>query len=852
MKPEVRNLFYVASTIALVIVVSSVVTFVSGTRVIQANEDLSRHYEVLRTLENTLAMMADAETGARGFLLARDESFLSPYVGALPKVQENLDTLDKWVARGQLSKADVTELKRLIQIKLERMRTGIDLTRSDPEAAIVRVKTGQGRLAMDEIRNYVARMRKVESLEVENSRHLVDELTRIRTGVFISCGAIELLFVFWAARRIKTGMDRVSASAQTIREQGELYATTLASIGDAVITTDDQGVVTFMNPIAVELTGWKPEEAIGQSLSKVFRIINESTRLPVENPADKVLRLGTIVGLANHTLLIRRDGVETPIDDSGAPIRHADGSIRGVVLVFRDFSDHKKTEAAIRQSEEQMRLAVEGADLGMFYCTYPLDKIIWNEQCKRHFFLPPDAEVDFDLFYSILHPDDREPTRLAIEKAQNNHVPYDIEYRTVAHDGRMRWIRAIGRFFYDAKDQPIRFDGITIDVSDKKAREQAIQEARGQAEAANRAKDQFLATLSHELRTPLTPVLATLGMWDKQPGPPPGFRDEVQMLKRNVELEARLIDDLLDLTRVVKGKLVVSLERVDVHELLEHVATVCHEDVQSKKIHLEMNLQARQHFVRADSGRLQQVLWNILRNAVKFSPRESRVQVTTGNDAAGRLEISISDHGIGMTPQTIQKLFKPFEQGDSEITRRFGGLGLGLAISKALIDVQGGTIKAYSEGLGKGSAFTITLPVLSEKDAMTAQPSKSTNGGASSKRLRILLAEDHVDTSRILKLVMTNWGHEVETAGTVSQAVELAKMDRFDVLISDIGLPDGTGLDLIRQVRVFSQVPAIALTGYGMDEDVTASRAAGFNAHLTKPTDLQQLQTSINQLADGK
>jgi CheY-like chemotaxis protein/anti-sigma regulatory factor (Ser/Thr protein kinase) len=294
------------------------------------------------------------------------------------------------------------------------------------------------------------------------------------------------------------------------------------------------------------------------------------------------------------------------------------------------------------------------------------------------------------------------------------------------------------------------------------------------------------------------------------------------------------------------------MEKLDVHDLIRHVVTVCGEDVQSKKIALRLRLDAAHFEVKADSARLQQVLWNILRNAVKFSPRQSEVEIVTVNGPNDTLQITIKDQGIGMSQHTIDKLFKPFEQGSDEITRRFGGLGLGLAISKALLDVQGGTIEAYSDGLGKGSVFTIILPTLSATEVAKLTPPKPMTNDEDAKRLRILLAEDHVDTARILKLVMTNWGHSVETAGTVAMAVQLAKQQPFDLVISDIGLPDGTGLDLMRQVRKFSQVPSIALTGYGMDEDITASREAGFNAHLTKPTDLQQLQSSITQLATAE
>jgi|GEM_PF-1695929 len=851
MTTDVRKLFYIVAAMTLLLITSTAILYVFGANVVSARQIVARNHEVMKTLDDTLSVLKDGETGSRGYVISHDEEFLEPYYTALPQVKQHLARLDEWVASGDLPAPETAALKTLVLLKMERLATSNDLVKSGKhDEVMARVKTKDGKITMDRIRTAIADLQKQQQAILDRNELRANFLTSLRTEVFIACALFELACLLWAARRVKLEIERTTAAANEIRDQRELYATTLASIGDAVITTDENGVVTFINQVAVDLTGWTAEQAGGKKLNEVFRIINESSREIVENPVEKVLRLGTIVGLANHTLLIRKDGTEVPIDDSGAPIRHADGSIRGVVLVFRDFTEHKKAEAAVRRSEEQLRLAIDGAELGTFYCNFPLDKIVWNDRCKEHFFLPPEAEVDFQLFYSLLHPDDREPTRLAIERAERDHQPYDVEYRAVSPQGQSRWIRAIGRFYYDNAGHPTRFDGITVDISDSKLKEEIIQDARSQAETANKAKDQFLATLSHELRTPLTPVLATLGMWEKNPNPPDDFREDVQMIRRNIELEARLIDDLLDLTRIVKGKLIVSPEKVDVHDLIRHVVTVCNDDMQSKKIVLSLKLEAQHYHVKADSARMQQVLWNILRNAVKFSPRQAGVNVTTSNGPTGDLRITIDDRGIGMSPETIGKLFRPFEQGGDAVTRRFGGLGLGLAISKALIDVQGGTIVAHSDGLGKGSSFTISIPALSAREVAASPTQKPAAIGIDGRRLRILLAEDHVDTARILKLVMSNWGHDVETAESVARAVGMARDNPYDLLISDIGLPDGTGLDLIKQVRTFSQVPAIALTGYGMDEDIAASRQAGFNAHLTKPTDLQQLQQSINKLAE--
>jgi PAS domain S-box-containing protein len=547
----------------------------------------------------------------------------------------------------------------------------------------------------------------------------------MRTAVFASALVLDLTFLSWAYRRLHRERIARQEAADEVQRQKDLLAVTLASIGDAVIVTDTGGHITFMNRMAEELTGWELMDATQQPCSQVFRIVNEETHASVTSPVEKVLQTGMIVGLANHTVLIRRDGRELPIDDSGAPIREPGGKIRGVVLVFRDFSDHKQAE-------------------------------------------------------------------------------------------------------------------------------KKILEANRALESANRAKDQFLATLSHELRTPLTPVLATLTMWEASDELPAPLRPGVQMLRRNVELEARLIDDLLDLTRIAMGKMPINLELVDVHELLENTTAMYDSEVRAKGIRLNVATNAEHHHATADPARLQQVFWNILKNATKFTPEGGTIRVSTSNDFSGGLIISFTDNGIGMTPELLARLFQPFEQGSEEVVRRSGGLGLGMALSKALLDAQGAQISASSAGADQGSTFTINLRYVSA-------PTRPRGGGkpsvglksehAPSRSLHILLVEDHADSAEVLAQVLRGMGHKVEAVATVAAALSVFGSREFDLLVSDIGLPDGTGIELIRKVRERFNKPAIALTGFGMDEDIARCRDAGFDAHLTKPVNFQKLALVVKQIS---
>jgi CheY-like chemotaxis protein/two-component sensor histidine kinase len=320
------------------------------------------------------------------------------------------------------------------------------------------------------------------------------------------------------------------------------------------------------------------------------------------------------------------------------------------------------------------------------------------------------------------------------------------------------------------------------------------------------------------------------------------------MLRRNVELEARLIDDLLDLNRIVKGKLSLNLELVDAHELVESVVTMFQSEINAKRLNVSIDLNAARHYVKGDSARLQQVFGNILNNATKFTTPGGHISIATTDDTQGRMILRFKDDGIGMTPEIIERLFQPFEQGGSDISSRYGGLGLGMAISKALVEIHAGIITAESEGPGHGAEFTVTLPSI---HASTMKLPGLSDSGRPTRRnpqgISILLVEDHKDSAEVMSRLLRAKGYSVETCATVAEALKIANERHFNLILSDIGLPDGTGIDLIRQIRRQSSIPAIALTGFGMDQDINRYKEAGFDAHLTKPVNIQKLEMIINQ-----
>jgi PAS domain S-box-containing protein len=389
---------------------------------------------------------------------------------------------------------------------------------------------------------------------------------------------------------------------------------------------------------------------------------------------------------------------------------------------------------------------------------------------------------------------------------------------------------------------------IARDISDKKRYETALREARDRAEEASRAKDRFLAALSHELRTPLNPVLLIASDAAVDPGLAPAIRADFDLIRRNVELEARLIDDLLDLSGVRIGKMKVDLQALNVHSVLSEAIAIVQTEMEQKGITLLQKLGGQQSIICGDKVRLQQVFWNVLKNAIKFTPSGGTITIET-IAAQQNYVVTIADTGIGMSREELNRIFEAFQQGDhSTAANSFGGLGLGLAISKNLVDLHSGKIEAASQGRGRGSKFTIAFP-LAKPEAMNGRapsPQKRSNKTTESVGLRVLLVEDHEATRSILARLLTNRHHQVTVAGSVKEAVDLGKRAGFDIVVSDIGLPDGNGHDLFKTILQHSpRAKGIALTGYGMDDDLALSQETGFSVHLTKPVRIDALDAAL-------
>lgn len=807
-----------------------------------------------------------------------------------------------------------------------------------------------------------------------------------------------------------------------------------AAEGIWVIALD--GKTLYANPAMLRLLGTTAEALLA---SHAFDFVPIEDRAQARDAFEKQL---AGAGGRFDIRLLRTDGQTVFASITSSLLNDESGSPIGLIAYLSDISAQRQAVAAQMQAEYRFRLAVDAAQLGTFNCTYPLEQDIfaWNETLSRQHFVGPDEIPSLALFLSRIHPDDRDHITRNLENAARHHAPYDVEYRILPppsspHDNRQpRWIRAIGRHTYDARGNPLRIDGITMDITARKLLEHALREEgrtthtlcalsktlvtefdletlihtiteagtlltgatlgaflhrvqegsgdayllyslsgdperrfdhmpvplqtdlfgpaflgqgpvriadlrsdpRGglphllcaedslirsflavpvisrfghiigslccghpdcdrfterdertlagiashaaiaidnarllnEARQANAAKDKFLAVLSHELRTPLTPVLLNAGIMANDMSLPESVRANLETIRRNVELEARLIDDLLDITRIAKGRIDLQPAIVDVHALLQNVVAMFRQDLAAKALRVTVDLAAARHHVRGDSARLQQVWWNLLRNAIKFTAPHGAITIRTRNLAGERhhtdgrvalpaaplpaaqtlLAVEVTDSGIGMQPDQIDRLFRPFEQGDRSIAQRFGGLGLGLAISRSLMEIHSGSLVAMSEGIDRGATFTATLPAVAGPELRTCGTPVMPGGGTAS--LDILLVEDHVDTARTMVRLLANLGHRATIAHSIADALHAAGQRHFDLLICDIGLPDGSGLDLLARLPT-GAVPAhaVALTGYGMEEDVRRSHAAGFEEHLTKPLNFDRMTALLQRIA---
>ncbi len=666
---------------------------------------------------------------------------------------------------------------------------------------------------------------------------------------------------------VQTEEKRVLLVAPTARDE-EITRSLLAKAGLTCVGCEN------LNQLVKEVDAGAgavllTEEAItGEGIDELLKTLDKQpswSDLPVvmmmrqgdQSPvATSVLR-----SLRNVTLLERPATTRSVVSAVQAALRARERQYQ-----IRDqFESIRKGEVRARELQQQLEIAVDASELGTFHCDMPLDKIVWNTRGKAHFWLPLDVEVDFDLFYSILHPDDRERAREAIAACVYGGKVYDIEYRTVSPQGEIRWVRATGRTDYK-DEKPARFDGTTQDITDRKRvdeeRKQLLdieRAARVEVERTSRMKDEFLATLSHELRTPLNAILGWTQLMKRDQQDPEMLSEAISVIERNVRAQTQLIEDLLDMSRIISGNVRLDVQRVELSEIINAAMEGVKPTAETKGVRLEKVIDRLVGPVSGDPGRLQQVLWNLLTNAVKFTPKGGKVRVLA-EVMQSHVEISVADTGEGISPDFLPHLFERFSQADGSAKRKHTGLGLGLSIVKNLVEWHGGTVRANSRGEGQGATFIIQLPLRvaksSEGDEHPPHLRMSLSGLAvecarpNLRGIKVLVVEDEADATEFVRRFLVECEAVLALAASAAEAQKLLLTFKPDVIVSDIGMPQKDGYEFICDVRKQGlTTPAVALSAYARAEDRIRSAQTGYQTHLAKPVEPAELLAVIASLA---
>ena len=823
--------------------------------------------EVIAQANHAQKLLIDMETGERGYMIAGRPEFLEPYREAQPELARAFARLRALVAdnpgqieRLEAGRAAADRWSAIASREIEARDAGRDWTAS--------VVSGEGKRAMDAARFAFAAFTRVEEgLRDSRARSAAGAARRAIVTGLVSAVALGALVAFYVRRRLVAVSRSYSAALDREREQREWLNTTLTSIGDAVIVTDRSGRVILMNPMAERITGWPHRAADGKPLREVFRIVNEETRAEVESPVDRVIREGTVVGLANHTILIAHGGQEIPIDDSAAPILDTGGGIAGVVLVFRDVTERRDAERRLHQQTAILRAVSESTPDFLFVKDRDGRMLMANPAMAGLTGRPladvigrTDAELFDDTGFGRRTADsDRRVMESGRAEVVEEHVP--------TRDGP-RILLSTKAPYRDADGSVIGLIVVSRDITDRKRVEQERLESlarerllRAESEEAHRLKDEFFANASHELRTPLSAIVGWTRLLRSAGLDGSTAARGLEAIDRNAQALAKLIEELLDTSRIIAGKLTLELQPVDLGLVVAAAVNDVRPAAGSKGIAIEAAIEEAAGPVLADASRLQQIVWNLLSNAVKFTPRGGRVAVEARR-ADSEVEIVVRDTGEGMSPAFLPHAFERFRQADGTSTRRHGGLGLGLSIVHSLVELHGGTASAHSAGLGEGAEFRVRLPlmgVLAGRDGIT-----KSSAGLPARHdplpeldgLRVLVVDDDRDTLDMLRAVLSRSGAEVLTAGSAADAIRHIEERRFDALVSDIGMPDVDGYALIRTVRAIdarrgaAHLPALALTAYAKAEDRSLALAAGYQRHLSKPVEPADLVAAVASLVD--
>jgi PAS domain S-box-containing protein len=830
--PPLRALFLISLAI---VVAGTFFAWRARTTTERAEAWVGHSREVMAHLEGALLSIEDAETGQRGYLLTGDPRYLAPYTTAVGRVGGELDALARLTRDNPRQVQTLALLRRASTEKLSELGQTVALWNAGQhDAALALVRSDRGLVLMENIRGQIAKMRaEEEQLLIERTQRAVTDRRWGAAGVF-SLGALALILLVLLRSLSERNRALLFTSEQRLR-------TIFTSIGDGVIATDRSGCIERMNTVAEELTGWKLDQARGRPLEAVFRIVHEHTRAPVENPVARVLREGRIVGLANHTALLARDGREFVIEDTAAPIRHEDGALDGVVLVFQNATPRRHAERALAEREQQFKVLADNIPALCCMADETGDVLWYNSRWYEYTGTTPEAMLGSG-WESVVDPGALPSVIERWRASVATGTRFEMIFALKGADGNFRPFLTRSAPVRDAAGHIVRWFGTNVDISELQAAQDSLRQA-------DRRKDEFLATLAHELRNPLAPVSNAVLLL-KSKGEDAQMREWAStIIERQVQSMARMLDDLLDVSRITRGTLTLQKQRVGLASVLDNAVEVAQPVVTARRHQLTINLPPQTIEVHVDPLRLSQLVGNLLINAAKYTDPGGRIELAAVV-VDRSVTVSVKDNGIGLEPESIGQIFEMFSQVKSALDRSEGGLGIGLALVKGLAELHGGSVEAQSPGLGRGSTFSVHLPLAHSVSSAPRGASTAQSELAEVSQRRVLIADDNKDAATTLQALLELYGHEVHVAHDGESALEIAERLQPQIAILDIGMPKLNGYDIARRIRAADWGPGmrlIALTGWGQEGDRQRALAAGFDAHLTKPVYADELKGLLNE-----
>jgi PAS domain S-box-containing protein len=825
-------------------------SYLNTARFAEASEWQKHTYEVLNTLVDTIDGLVDAETGQRGYLLTGEETYLQPYRAAIKSIDQKIGELKTLTADNSDQQKRIQVLEPLVEKKLTELQLTIDLHKNQGSAAANRVVLGgSGKRWMDQIRAVIAEMTQEEQqlLKLRTQKAREAEASSVRIILAGTVLSISLLVLCFGLLHRELSERKKMQAALAKREKW--FSTTLGSIGDAVIATDMNGAVTFMNSVAQSLTGWRQADAIGKSMDLVFDIVNRETRRPVENPVKKVFRERKIVGLADHTILRSKDGREFDIEDSAAPILTDIGEAFGVVLVFRDITETRLVDQETSRQKQLLQLILESIADGVVVADLNGKFLLFNAAAEQilGFGAVDGAPGHWADRYGTYLPDEKTPyppDELPLVRAMRGESVDALELfvrNSKVPDGRLLSFRG----------RPLRTEGgmpqggvvVFHDISLQKQAQEALVQAKEDAERVSKFKDQFLSTMSHELRTPLNAVLGFSDLLaDERYGP---LNDRQQRYVAHIHTGGvhllKLISDILDLSKIEAGKMEITREDVTVSSAFSEVISALY-PLAEKKSQVLLQQAAADLHVRADSLRFRQVLTNLVGNAIKFTPERGRIELAA-RQVDDQVRIEVRDNGQGIPPEQQERIFEAFVR-----LARTGsaaeGTGLGLAITSKLVELHGSKL-AIESNPGEGACFYFSLPLIAFTPDHRVQDSLPVPRARNAPR--ILVIEDNPATGQLIQSQLASSGYETLNCTEPDRATELAAEHQPDAITLDLLMKPVHGLEVLLQLKNdprTAKIPVIVVT---IVDQPGVGTALGADEYLIKPVDKATLLAAVER-----